>query len=264
MATYPSGFSERVFEFAFNAEFATTYKTVIAGLPYIPTQNLEKALGYDVRFEIKKRGQPRRFIALQHKVARYIDGCSGSNFHVREKVGCPYYCTKIDPDQFNTIRKQCGTTGLDFYYCAPKFHEVGEMNKHYTIGQVRQNSAWFDISACNLLTNTEGHKLVYDRSATKAYVFSGEGQKVEVIPPEIQIQRLHQAPPVNAGRIFDELFEHVRDSDKLRAKVERDTRKDAANLTLNQILSLRKRNSTLALAALVAEAFDASLLVVAA
>lgn len=56
MPVYPPGFSERVFEFGFNSEYAAQNRAVLAAAPHIPTQNDEKALGYDIAFEIKRRG----------------------------------------------------------------------------------------------------------------------------------------------------------------------------------------------------------------
>ena len=67
MAVFAPGFSERVFEFSFNAEYAAANKAVLAGAPHIPTQNDEKYLGYDVLFEIQAGGGVTNMLALQHK-----------------------------------------------------------------------------------------------------------------------------------------------------------------------------------------------------
>jgi hypothetical protein len=77
MTVQVPGFSERVFKFGFNAEFAHSHRAVLAAVPHIPTQNQEKLLGYDVKFEIKKSGGAIRMIALQHKVARQVCGGAG-------------------------------------------------------------------------------------------------------------------------------------------------------------------------------------------
>ena len=73
MPVYPPGFSERVFEFGFNSEYADQNRAVLAAAPHIPTQNEEKALGYDIAFEIKRRGGAINSIALQHKTCRFVE-----------------------------------------------------------------------------------------------------------------------------------------------------------------------------------------------
>jgi len=69
MPVFPPGFSERVFEFSFNAEFANNNRAIIACAPYIPTQNEEKWLGYDVEFQIKNRGVQSTAL---HSNTRYL------------------------------------------------------------------------------------------------------------------------------------------------------------------------------------------------
>jgi hypothetical protein len=71
MLVYPPGFSERVFEFGFNSAYADQNRAVAA--PHIPMQNEEKALWYDIAFEIKQRGGAIYSIALQHKTCRFVD-----------------------------------------------------------------------------------------------------------------------------------------------------------------------------------------------
>lgn len=47
------GFSERTFEFCFNAEFCQLFGGLLASHPHIPSQREEKDLGYDVEFVIR-------------------------------------------------------------------------------------------------------------------------------------------------------------------------------------------------------------------
>src|SRR4051794_39265769 len=102
MAVYAPGFSERVFEFSFNAEFSEQQKAFLASAPDIPTQNKEKWLGYDVAFELEKRGAIH-CTALQHKVSRFVDGRSPSNRRFWDHIGGAYFAFAIDVDQFNLI-----------------------------------------------------------------------------------------------------------------------------------------------------------------
>ena len=62
------GFSERTFEFCYNAEYCQLNAALLATHPHIPSQRAEKDLGYDVEFKIID-GKFTRFLFLQHKVA---------------------------------------------------------------------------------------------------------------------------------------------------------------------------------------------------
>ena len=81
MPVYPPGFSERVFEFSFNAEYSNANRALLSAAPHIPTQNEEKWLGYDVAFELNRRGIVHS-LALQHKVCRFVDGVAERELNV--------------------------------------------------------------------------------------------------------------------------------------------------------------------------------------
>lgn len=171
MPVYQAGVSERVFEFAFNSEFCAAHSAVIAGCPYIPTQNQEKRLGFDVAFALKSASTVR-FLYLQHKVSRKVDGASRSNKHFRSVAGMPYYAFPIDVDQYNLIHMFAQRKSREFYFCAPIFTSRKELNDHFKNGAVALNSIWIDISACGTLTNTEPHCIVYPEDGSRAFVFS--------------------------------------------------------------------------------------------
>jgi hypothetical protein len=61
-------FNERMFEFAYNAEFCRTHKAILVSAPILPSTNMERLLAYDVSFRIKK-GAAVKSVFLQHKVA---------------------------------------------------------------------------------------------------------------------------------------------------------------------------------------------------
>lgn len=102
MSVFHAGFSERVFEFSFNAEYAHQNRAVLAAAPHIPTQNEEKYLGYDVAFEVSHRGSIGA-IALQHKVCRFVDERGRTNRKFWDAAGGPYFAFRIDVEQFNVI-----------------------------------------------------------------------------------------------------------------------------------------------------------------
>ena len=148
MPVYPPGFSERVFEFSFNAEYVNKHKAILAGAPRIPTQNAEKWLGYDVEFELHQRGGAIHSVALQHKVSRYVDAVGLSNGHFFHTVGGPYFPFHLDTAQYNLIQAvaSSGLPGVDFFYCAPLFTGIKNMNSHYLANCAETESAWFDVS----------------------------------------------------------------------------------------------------------------------
>ncbi|MCO5119738.1 MAG: hypothetical protein M9951_08875 [Burkholderiaceae bacterium] len=178
MAVYPPGVSERVFEFAFNSEFCTTSGALIAGCPYIPTQNQEKRLGYDVAIKIGG-GSRIRSLYLQHKVARRVDGKSGSNKRFRDVVGSPYYAFSLDVDQYNLIHRFSQKKTREFYYCAPIFTSRQDLNGHFSARTVVPNAAWIDISTWSTIpsTDTQAHCIVYSPDLTAVSRFSEEPEK---------------------------------------------------------------------------------------
>src|SRR6266536_4820705 len=103
MPVYLPGFSERVFEFGFNSEYANQNRAILAAAPHIPTQNDEKSLGYDIAFEIKRHGGAVHSIAIQHKTCRFVDGESATNQKFWNAVGGPYFAFRLNVDQFNLI-----------------------------------------------------------------------------------------------------------------------------------------------------------------
>lgn len=184
MTVHAPGFSERVFEFGFNAEFAQSHRAVLAAVPHIPTQNQEKLLGYDVKFEVKKNGGAIRMIALQHKVARQVCGGTGPK-KFESAVGSDYFAFRLDVDQFNLIQSIMSSAppGLDFYYCAPIFASMADMNTNYLANEVQRNSAWFDAKGVGNLSTHEPHSIVYSKNGSKAYVFSQTPQVLRVVSP---------------------------------------------------------------------------------
>jgi len=176
MAVFYPGISERVFEFGFNAEFCSKNNAVLASCPYIPTQNLEKKLGYDVKFLFQK-GALVKPLYLQHKVARYVDNRTGSNRHFYDAIGGNYFAFTLDTAQYNLIYRASQKKSRQFYYCAPAFTSRYDMDGHYLNESVVDNSVWIDVSACGLIpaSDTELHCLVYDDISSQAFRFSEQG-----------------------------------------------------------------------------------------
>ncbi len=183
MAVWYPGISERVFEFGFNAEFCSKNSAILAGCPYIPTQNQEKKLGYDVKMKIAK-GSKVRPLYLQHKVSRYVDKCAISNKAFFMAAGGPYFAFALDKDQYNLIHMASQKPSREFYYCAPIFTTRLDMNRHYMAHDVINHSVWIDISGCGAITDNKPHCIVYDMLGGRAFRFSNNPKMAMITRPE--------------------------------------------------------------------------------
>lgn len=96
------GFSERTFEFCFNAEFCQSFGGLLASHPNIPSQREEKDLGYDVEFRIQQ-SQFTTSIFIQHKVSSFAEVKAGRNAKFYDAHGGPYFRFSVDNDQHNTL-----------------------------------------------------------------------------------------------------------------------------------------------------------------
>ncbi|QSN61330.1 MULTISPECIES: hypothetical protein [unclassified Caballeronia] len=217
MSVQLPGVSERVFEFAFNSEFCAASGSTLVGCPYIPTQNQEKRLGYDVSFKLST-GKSYRSLYLQHKVSRRVDGSSPSNKHFRAAVGSPYFAFSLDVDQYNLIHRFSQKRSREFYYCAPIFTRRSELDTHFRSAQVVSNSAWIDVSGCASIPrgDEESHCIVYDPALKGAARFSQEpqsGLKIQraSVDGMIQSQRTVRFDAKSLREEYEEFFETIGD-----------------------------------------------------
>lgn len=183
MSVLRPGFSERVFEFSFNAEYAARNRAVLAGAPHIPTQNEEKSLGYDVAFELNRRGGAVHSVALQHKVSRFVDTLSPTNAHFWTEVCGPYFAFHLDTDQYNLIEgiASSGLRGVEFYFCAPIFATRTEMNTRYMATTVEAGSIWIDVENAGAIDDNGLHTIVYSTDGAEAFRFSEKAVPLKVI-----------------------------------------------------------------------------------
>jgi hypothetical protein len=214
MSILVPGFSERVFEFSFNAEYADRNRAVLAGAPSIPTQNEEKWLGYDVLFEVNRRGGAIHALALQHKVPRFVDQLGPKNAHFWAAVGGPYYAFRIDVDQYNLIEAVASANlpGVEFCYSSPIFASRHEMNSHYLAKSVEANSVWIDVAGAGQLDPNEPHSIVYSPDGARSWVFSGDGRPLKTRTDAVRRARWSErrnAPPVSIPALYRTALEAV-------------------------------------------------------
>lgn len=213
MSILRPGFSERVFEFSFNSEYAHRNQALLAGAPGIPTQNEERWLGYDVLWEIKKRGGAVHAVALQHKVARLVDARGPTNRHYWTAAGGAYLAFRLDIDQYNLVESisAAGLPGVEFFFCAPRFASRKDMNDHYLGKVVEANSVWIDVSGAGQLTPGESHTIIYKPDGSQAFLFSEQRKKLKTLSNEQRKARWEQRrnnslPDASAARLYDLAF----------------------------------------------------------
>lgn len=208
MSILRPGFSERVFEFAFNAEYADRNRAILAAAPSIPTQNEEKELGYDVLFEVNHRGGAIHAVALQHKVARYVDGRAPTNHHFWSAADGPYFAFSLDTDQYNLVQRVSAAKcpGFGFHFCAPVFASRRDMNTHYLGKKVEANSIWIDVSGAMQITDSATHSIIFSEDGTQAFRFSSDAIPLVVLDREERDQQREQRQNATLGEV-EEIYE---------------------------------------------------------
>jgi len=164
------GFSERTFEFCFNSEYCQLNAAILATHPHIPSQRMERDLGYDVEFRLTE-GDYSRFLFLQHKVAYYAETRSGRNAHFYERHAGPYFRFHVDNDQHNTLRTLAATRGNAFY-CAPRFHLSHQLDTQFRGSTIGSNCVMLDPTDVGDITDQENHNITYKPDGTDGTLHS--------------------------------------------------------------------------------------------
>lgn len=153
------GFSERTFEFCFNAEYCRSNAALLASHPHIPSQQAEKDLGYDVEFRIR-HGHYTKSIFFQHKVSSYAETKAGRNAHFFDAHAGPYFRFPVDNEQHNTLFELSRTKGNAFY-CAPQFHLSHELETHFRSSGIASKSILLDPIDVGQISDTDRHNITY-------------------------------------------------------------------------------------------------------
>lgn len=164
------GFSERTFEFCFNAEYCKVNAALLATHPHIPSQQMEKDLGYDVEFKIR-HGHYTRSIFLQHKVASFAAVRAGSNRKFFDAHMAPYFRFPVDNDQHNTLCQLSQTKGNAFY-CAPMFHERAVLEGHFFGSTVAASSVLLDPLQVGRIVDADRHNITFNQAGLNATLHS--------------------------------------------------------------------------------------------
>lgn len=164
------GFSERTFEFCYNAEYCQRNAALLATHPHLPSQSAEKHLGYDVEFRIM-HGTFTRSLFLQHKVASFAEARAGRNAKFWAAHNQPYFRFPIDNDQHNVLCELSRTKGNAFY-CAPRFHLSHELEAHFRATSIGAASVLLDPVDVGNVTDNEHHNITYDLNGGNATLHS--------------------------------------------------------------------------------------------
>ena len=158
------GFSERTFEFCFNAEYCQINSGVLATHPHIPSQNQEKELGYDVEFLIRTE-EFTTSVFFQHKVPYCAEQRAGRNATFFDAHGGPYFRFGVDRDQHNLLYDLSVSRG-NTYYCSPCYNVRAALAEAYRTGTVAQRSLLLDPAMLAGLPTMSGTTSAIARAET--------------------------------------------------------------------------------------------------
>ncbi len=158
------GFSERTFEFCFNAEYCQVNSALLASHPHIPSQQMEKDLGYDVEFRLN-HGNYTRSVFFQHKVAAFAEKKAGRNAHFYDANGGPYFRFPVDNEQHFTLCELSRTKGNAFY-CVPRFHLSHELETHFRANSIAGNAILLDPLDVGDIYGAERHNITFAPDGT--------------------------------------------------------------------------------------------------
>jgi hypothetical protein len=154
------GFSERMFEFCYNAEYCQLNAAMLATHPHIPSQRLEKYLGYDVEFRLTHERYTRS-VFLQHKVSSFAEVRAGKNAKFYDTHGAAYFRFPVNNEQHNVLCDLSRSKG-DAFYCAPKFYLPRQLEANFRTSSIGENSILLNPLDVGEIPDAETHNITYD------------------------------------------------------------------------------------------------------
>jgi hypothetical protein len=163
------GIHERIYEFCFNTAFCQCFNALLATHPSIPSQRMERDLGYDVEFKIRQEGYSTS-IFLQYKVVHYVDRRMKTNARFYDAHHGAYYRFPIKLEQYKTLRR-LAQHHADVYYCAPMFYTSAKLTECVTQGNIYTHSVILPLQ--NMPPVQSGpHNITYDAAGHGAKLHS--------------------------------------------------------------------------------------------
>src|SRR5205823_1259423 len=111
-----------------NTEFCQHFGALLATHPSIPSQRMERDLGYDVAFKIRRENYTTS-IFFQYKVAHFVQHRKGNNARFYDTYNGLYYRCPLNNQQHNTLHQLAQATE-DVYYCAPLFFTSNKLTEY--------------------------------------------------------------------------------------------------------------------------------------
>lgn len=210
-------FSERTFEFCYNAEFCHRYSGILAAHPNIPSQRAERALGYDVEFEIRT-GRFHRSVFLQHKVSHFAESKSGRNARFYNRHSGAYYRFPVDTEQHNVLHQLSQDTGSAFY-CSPIFIRRIDLEANFRANSIMTSSLWLDPVEVGPIFDAEKHHITYG--------VAGDNPTLHSEPREFRKPLIAEAEKISSIRPIDIDYKFIEQlSENLIAETKRTKRWD--------------------------------------
>lgn len=175
-------FSEREFEFCFNAEFIERTSDALIDIPFIPSQRVEGSCGYDVEFRLSREAICYSLF-LQHKVSQYLHNINRRNQHIYNFYGGPYYffhLEKVSISRQHELLYYLRASGEEAYYSAPLFFEKNALSKYFINRNILDNSVFIDPFNAGLIRDLDSHKISYNVNGTRA-AFHSDVRDIEKI-----------------------------------------------------------------------------------
>lgn len=186
-------FSERDFEFCFNAAFLQEHADALIAVPFIPSQRQERIVGWDVRFKLKQ-GRTRRSLFLQHKRPGYAASARGRAAAVYKQYDGPYYRFPVasarDAHQLNRLTA-LANKGRNVAYTSPSIHLLTELEAAFADGTLLKKT---------IFISPRGQRLARDRRA-HSYSYAADRMRVpfrDALPR--RVGRLGRTARQHAGR----------------------------------------------------------------
>jgi hypothetical protein len=233
------GFSERTFEFCYNAEYCQKNAALLATHPHIPSQRAEKELGYDVEFKLN-HGSYTRSLFLQHKISSFAEGRSGRNAQFYNTHGCPYFRFSVDNDQHNVLCELSRARGSAFY-CAPIFHARTHLEINFRSFLIGKNSIFLDPLDVGEIADNGHHNITYDQFGKNPTLHSEPRRFKRVFgggeenAPDLKVQPI---TPAYVQNLSEELVRRTRDSkfrSSLTAEINRARPIERAQILLGRV-----------------------------
>ena len=171
------GIHERIYEFCFNTEFCQRFNALLATHPLIPSQRMERDLGYDVEFQIRQEGYTTS-VFLQYKVAHFVQNRKGKNARFYGSHSGAYYRFPLSDHQHNILHI-LAQQNEKVYYCAPMFYTRNELTEYAMQCTIYTNSVWLPLRSMNPVKSGR-HNITYSVDGSLANVHS-EANQVEII-----------------------------------------------------------------------------------